>query len=172
MFRDSWSVGDCTHLKLSLLGELIQSAFIASCFVRSNDSCLAIESLCAAIDQMMECCLVNFTLVVLRYVIINYLLDKLMNSPIYPSPCFNIVKAGYNHRKLFIKTQRKLLNLTLSVSNNLLLIMMNLSSGNSLNNEISSNFCLRFANILLTEQKLTIQVGHVNCIKVDNMDVL
>ena len=84
-----------------------------------------------------------------------------MNHGVDPPACLNVIKTGDNDAKLAEKFFVKLLN-HIGVS-------VDLAAWHALHDEASSNVRLVLVDISATEKELSVQVGNIDLIEVNNI---
>jgi hypothetical protein len=95
MLRESGCFSDCAHRIAKLRREGSQTALEATSLEWNDDSCLAFETLCAAIN--------HWSLSLRFRSAIPLELNHAVDHRVHPSPCLNVVQASNNQMELLIE---------------------------------------------------------------------
>mmetsp|Transcript_34142 Transcript_34142/g.68827 ORF Transcript_34142/g.68827 Transcript_34142/m.68827 type:complete len:222 (-) Transcript_34142:2323-2988(-) len=191
MFWESGRFSHSTKRKRFLRREGIEGAFKAASDAGKDDTGLAGETLGSAIDDGNDCRRIGVA------IFVN--IDKAAHGGIQPTSSFNIVKARYDTLKGSIERGGFVLNFSVMSSNlhprtafidesgrNLSLGGSNILQAVRVNEtrylmnkmtrikhakRMSSNKHNPVSTYLLTKQKLPIEIGNVNGIKINNVNV-
>ena len=132
--------------------KLVHGALVASRGVGHDDTCLSLEALSATIDQEAG-----------DFVLGAVCLAQLVNHTVNPSAGFHVIQASDDHLELSEEIFAKFLHR--------IGVPVNLDTRASFGDECGSNLCLVLADVRATEEELSIEVGHVDLVKVDHVDV-
>ena len=153
MLRQSGRLLDGTEGISVVRRERVHRALIARSHIGYDHTRLPLEALSAAIDEEASC----------SFLALSWVVD-LVNHAVDPSTCLHIVEASNYNLEL---AEKFLVELLYRVR-----VRCDLAALDTVHDEFRSDVRLVGADIFFAEKELTIQVGHVDHIQVDYVNVL